>query len=91
MEVWFEVGTYELLFGIPNENDEDLVNQLNFFIMIAKYYVYKNKKAAKALDAFEVLAEIKNRLEMKLTLLDENNEPKFKRKWAQLLDVFLIG
>jgi hypothetical protein len=77
MEVWFEVGTYELLFGIPNENDEELVNQLNFFIMIAKYYVYKNKKATKALDAFELLAEVKNRLEMKLILLDEYNEPKF--------------
>ena len=49
MEVWFEVGTYELLFGIPNENDEELVNQLNFFIMIAKYYVYKTRKLQKHL------------------------------------------
>jgi hypothetical protein len=58
--------------------------------MIAKYYVYKNKKAIKALDAFELLAEVKSRLEMKMLMLDENNEPKFIKNWNQLLDALHI-
>jgi hypothetical protein len=58
--------------------------------MIAKYYVYKNKKATKALDAFEFLAEVKSRLEMKMLMLDEYNEPKFIKNWNQLLDAFHI-
>ena len=43
MKVWFEVGTYEIIFGIPNERDENIINQLNFFILVAKYYIYKCK------------------------------------------------
>jgi hypothetical protein len=49
MNVWFEVGTYEIVFGIPNVNDENIVNQLNYFINNVKYYVYRTKKAGKAL------------------------------------------
>ena len=65
MNVWFEVGTYEILFGIPNENDENIVHQLNFVIIIAKYYVYKHKKAGTALHVYEFILELKNRLVMK--------------------------
>jgi hypothetical protein len=65
MNVWFEVGTYEIVFGIPNENDESIVNQLNYFIIIAKYYVYKTKKAGKALEVYEFMLDLKKRLAMK--------------------------
>jgi hypothetical protein len=41
MNIWFEVGTYEIVFGIPNDMGEQIVNQLNCFIIVAKYYIYK--------------------------------------------------
>jgi hypothetical protein len=53
--------------------------------MIAKYYVYKIKKATKALDAFELLVEVKKRLEMKMILLEENNEQIFFLNGASYL------
>jgi hypothetical protein len=43
-KVWFQVDTYELLFGVPNEKNEPIVNQINFIILYGKYYIYKNKK-----------------------------------------------
>jgi hypothetical protein len=70
MKAWFEVGTYEIIFGIPNEYDEHIINQLNFYIMVAKYYIYKCKKAASEMDVYELLLEIKNRLSMKREITD---------------------
>ena len=35
-KLWFQVDTYEILFGIPNERGELAVNQLNYMILIAK-------------------------------------------------------
>ena len=86
MNVWFEVGTYEIIFGIPNENNENTVNQLNFFIIIAKYFI-KHKKAGKALHVYEFLLELKNRVAMKKIVEDELSETTFNKKWAELHDV----
>jgi hypothetical protein len=91
INVWFEVGTYEIIFGIPNENDESLVNQLNYFIMNAKYYVYKNKKAGKALLDYEFLIEVKKRLLMRQeSLLDSTGKVK-KNQWNELYEAFMIN
>ena len=38
------VDTSEILFGIPNERDEPIVNQLNVVILYGKYHVYRCKK-----------------------------------------------
>ena len=37
MNIWFEVGTYEIVFGIPNDLDEQIIYQLHFFIIVATY------------------------------------------------------
>jgi hypothetical protein len=86
MCVWFEVGTYEIIFGIPNENDESIVNQLNYFIIVAKYYIYKHKKANTALHVYEFLLELKNRIEMKKAILDELIGGKFQTKWKEIYE-----
>jgi hypothetical protein len=88
MNVWFEVGTYEIIFGIPNENDESIVNQLNYFIIIAKYYVYKTKKADKALEVYEFMLDLKNRLAMKKILVANDAEKKFMIRWNEIYDAF---
>ena len=91
MKVWFEVGTYEILFGIPNENDESLVNQLNYFIMNAKYYVYKRKKAGKDLLNFEFLIEVKKRLLMRQETLVDSSGKANKTQWNELYEAFMIN
>jgi hypothetical protein len=90
MKMWFEVGTYEIIFGIPNDRDENIINQLNFFILVAKYYIYKCKKAASAMDPFEFLLETKNRLIMKKDITDVEKQKQFDTRWGELADCFLI-
>jgi hypothetical protein len=86
--MWFEVGTYEIIFGIPNDLDENIINQLNFFIIVTKYYIYKSKKAASAMDPFEFLLEIKNRLIMKKELTDVDKYKQFVNRWGELAECF---
>jgi hypothetical protein len=40
IKTWFQVETYEIIFGIPNERSETIVNQLNYIILLGKYYIY---------------------------------------------------
>ena len=86
MNVWFQVSTYEIIFSIPNENNENLVNQLKFVIIIAKYFIYKHKKVGKALHVYEFLLEMKNRVAMKKTVDDELRGKTFSKKWAELYE-----
>jgi exonuclease III len=84
-EVRFQVETYELIFGIPNEFNEHLVNQINFIILYGKYYIYRNKKNNKALDLYEFLLDCKNQMEIKQEIMFGNGEyEKFETKWGEL-------
>jgi hypothetical protein len=83
-------STYEIIFGIPNDFDENIINQLNFYIIVANYYIYKLKKAASAMDTFEFLLEIKNQLIMKKNIIDVEKHQQFALKWGELAECFLI-
>ena len=59
----YELGTYEIIFGNPNEFDECIVNQLNSFITLARYFIYRCNKARQLREVYDF--EIKNWLAMK--------------------------
>jgi hypothetical protein len=52
MQVWFQVDLYEIIFGIPNEFNEAIVNQINYVILYAKYYIYTEIRKKKNLCTF---------------------------------------
>ena len=57
LEVNFTIQTYKIIFGIPNEREEAIVNQINYVILYGKYYIYANKKKNMKLELFEFLLE----------------------------------
>ena len=89
MNIWFEVGTYEIVFGIPNDLDEHIINQLNFFIIVAKYYIYKCKKTASYMHVYELLLEVKQRIIMKREFKYETNQKQFNARWGELSECLL--
>jgi exonuclease III len=89
MKIWFEVGTYEIVFGIPNDFGEQIINQLNFFILVAKYYIYKCKKTASSMHVYEFLLEIKNRIIMKREIMCEYDHTRFNKCWGELASCIL--
>jgi hypothetical protein len=85
MEAWFQVETYEIIFGIPNECNETTVTQINFIIMYGKQYIYKNKKKEKPLHLYEFLLDCKNQMEIKKEIMASKGKiDKFNLQWGEL-------
>jgi hypothetical protein len=85
MQVWFQVELYEIIFGIPNEFNETIVNQINYVILYAKYYIYRNKKKNKPMHLYEFLLECKNQLEIKREIMaSQNKQKRFEHEWADI-------
>jgi hypothetical protein len=43
----FTVGMYNLIFGLPNDGKDKIINQFIFLLPFARYYIYTNKQAGK--------------------------------------------
>jgi hypothetical protein len=82
----FAVGIYDLIFGLPNEENDKIINQFNFLLLFTRYYIYANKQAARTnLQLYELLISLKTRLElMQNTAREQNNEKKFEAEWGEL-------
>jgi hypothetical protein len=93
LKVWLQVETHEVLFGIPNERNEPIINQINFLILYGKYYIYKCKKKGTPLQLYELLLECKNQLIIKHEIETSagvsqqiNRSNKFKKDWGELYE-----
>jgi hypothetical protein len=82
----FMVGIYDLIVGQPNDEKNKIINQYNFLLLFARYYIYTNKQAGKSkLHLYELLITIKSRLEiMQNIALEQNREKKFEESWGEL-------
>ena len=77
----------EILFGIPNENEEHILDIYNLVILYAKYYIYVSKKKEKKLDLYDYLLDLKNEMHLKKTFYTECNKiQQFDKKWGELYD-----
>ncbi len=87
--VKFLIYTPEVIFGIPNEEKDMVLDHYNFVLLLAKYYVYKTKQAQKTVDAFMFLRECKHELTIKeeaALMMDKLD--KFEQHWGTLYDKF---
>jgi hypothetical protein len=82
----FIVGTYDLIFGLPNEGKDKIINQFNFLLLLARFHIYRNKQLANnKLQVYELLIEVKTRLEaMHHISLEQNSKKKFEDNWSEL-------
>jgi hypothetical protein len=84
----FPVDTYDLLFGIPNPNNDVTILHLNYLILHALYYIYVNKQKDKSPDLFEFIIDIKNSLEIKQINMESKGQKKqFNSNWAPLQEI----
>jgi hypothetical protein len=85
IKVIFNLNTYEILFGIPNDEHDPIMKQFNFVLLMARYYIYKSKKAGAKLDLYISLLECKNYIALEKSIMAANNEnKKFKKNWQEL-------
>jgi hypothetical protein len=87
IKVIFRIETYELLFGIPNDEKDSIISQFNFVLLMGRYYIYKSKKAGTKLDVYLFLIECKNHLSMEYNIMTANNESeKFQKNWSDIFE-----
>ena len=85
--VSFDISIYEILFGIPNETQNTVINQLNFLLLMGRYYVYKAKQKNENLDFFTFLHNCKNHLLIEQEIRAIANESDvFNKKWGELMN-----
>jgi hypothetical protein len=89
-QVKFPLMTYEIIFGIPNESEEIIIENFNYLLLCGNYYVYKSKLKKESLDTYKFLLECKTRLIYDIKILDENNKKHGSRKWNELKNMFGI-
>jgi hypothetical protein len=81
----FPVDTYDILFGLNNEQDDNQINQLNYTLLMGCNFVYRTKKANKEANLYEFLIYCKNNLEIKReSYCMKNLESKFNKSWETL-------
>ena len=60
------LSIHEILFGIPNLNDELIIVHYNYVLLYAKYYIYLFKKKGQILDFYEFMVNLKQELILKV-------------------------
>ena len=90
LKVSFPVGTYERLFGLPNDTNDILINQVNYILMMARYYIYKMKQQGKDFELFLFLLDCKFNLHTEYEIRAASSGfDKFKKGWHNLIELFL--
>ena len=84
------LDAHEIIFGIPNVSNENIINQYNYIILYTKYYIYTHKKASKPLDLYELLVNIKQEFNFKREIfINQNRQSSFSKRWKELSDIFI--
>ena len=77
----------DVIFGIPNEMDDNILFVLNFCILFAKAYIYENRINTQNLALETFIKQLKCRISAEKCILEsENNNVVFTAKWKQLYD-----
>ena len=81
------ISNIEIIFGIINENNLDVLNVLNFCILFAKYFISRQKKNNSCIEFYKYQIELKNRLEVESIICTQQNKSEcFNEMWKDILE-----
>jgi hypothetical protein len=87
MKVRFDIFLYEYIFGIPNDEKDVVINQLNFLLLMGRYYIYVCKQKEVEMELFNFLLDCKRRLLIERETRAVANEiDRFTKLWSELLE-----
>ena len=85
--VRLNLSLLEIMLGIVNENDEEILHVFNFCILFAKCYIY-NCKVNNVTYLFQTFKQtLLNRLEVEQSIAISNNKlNNFLQRWNDILE-----
>ena len=79
--------TIDILFGISNDNKDDLIDVFNYCILFAKNYIYICKVNDSSISLITYKQELFNRLEGEKVIASMQNKlADFVTKWSSIVD-----
>ena len=84
-----ELSVCEVIFGVPNEMNDIMIDCLNFCILYAKQFIVEEHSdgSNKSVFIYEFAVSLKNRLEVeKLIAKNNGNLNLFKNKWCKIYE-----
>ena len=85
MEININLHTLDILFGIINLNEDDILNTLNFCILFAKSFIYDCYKTDKECAFALFKHKLKSRLDTECVIMKlRGNENMFHTKWIHI-------
>ena len=80
------LSVIDIIFGIDNENNDDILHVFNYTILFAKSFVYNCKIKDKAVRFLEYKASLLTRLEVEKHLaIAQNKLDNFNIVWSSML------
>ena len=87
IECTFKLTPVDVIFGICNPNDDNVISIINYCILMAKYYIAETKKNENEPNLYDYLRFIKHKLELDMVNSKiENKEQIFLTNWSLLYD-----
>jgi hypothetical protein len=84
----FPVDTYDIIFGIPNPNEDLTISHMNYLILHALYYIYVTKIKKNTPKLYEYILEVKRNLNiLQINMESKGQQKRFGIKWAPLADI----
>jgi hypothetical protein len=79
--------TYEILFGLPNDEEDPILNQLNYILQMTRHYIYRcNVAKQEDLKLIEVLLTCRENLTLEYKIKKENGtHTTYSNRWTPVL------
>jgi hypothetical protein len=90
--ITFNLGTLDVIFGIINQNDDDILKALNFCILFGKDYIRRQKYNSEPVHHAHYLELLKNRVIVEKYLSGVHNQDnKFASRWSKIHEFFTLN
>ena len=80
------ISSFDVLFGIPNENGDKSIDFMNLSILYGKYYIHMCKKNNSQIFFMDYIKYVKDRLEIEKMYCQINQLDTFEKRWAEYFD-----
>ena len=82
-DCYIQLNVLDILFGIVNENNDNMIGCLNFCILLAKRYIKSvHENGNKDYFIYDFQIEIKNSIDIEEYIYTKNDQTEtFERKW----------
>jgi hypothetical protein len=86
-KIFFPIDTYDIILGIPNPNNDQMITHMNYLILHAMYFIYRRKLNKNPTELYEFLVHIKRTFELqKINMENKGQQNSFDKIWAPLLE-----